>query len=1304
MKKKFTIFRMFLIPLITIMLIQSVIIIGTLVAMGTARTLEEYASGMMRRLVENRQVVLQNEMNQRWGSIKEQEEVITGLLEEFLAQEGIGVEELMMSHEKRNRLLEQLFPECLDILQGNSTTGLFLVLTDGRNIHTAGEYDGFFLRDSDPYKSPVNYSDFLLERGNKQLSQEWNIPLDSNWTTYFHMDGQGQNDADNFFYEPWRAGQEYPEADTEDLGYWSLPFSLGKDRVDPHEMITYSLPLRYMGQTYGVLGVEISCRSLYDYFPVAELNKNQQAGYMLAIQEERCVPLTGKGILYDLVRSSGDSFELEEMAYDNLSLVRDVRLNGQKVYAVACPLKLYSNNVPYENTHWVLLGLNTEEELFGLSRQLYGWMMVAVSAGLIFGVFGIYLIVRHLIRPVQRLMQCIREGETGLQNFKHSNIMEIDALYDVVVNLTKQQKKAENILLAEKERYKVALESTEDIFFTYDLQSQMLDVVNHPTMSGQWECPRTENGFAYSDFIHEDDRAETIRVLRQTPDSPYAEFRLRWPQEAEFTWVALSGKAVRDTDGERWKIVGSIRNIQEQKEKEAEERRKNTMDGTTGLYNFSAGVEQLEKCRREQPEGMMVNLLLDRLRQANEKNGTVFGDMILEEAGVLIRKRCEDLGRETGGRTVALRLNEEEFALWLEGVSQERAARFVGELLERAAVLFPDKDFYVRMCAGLASGTLVRDSRELIRMAKLARGLVRSDDEHPYLFYEETMSNTPLPPMREREINGMNYCENVSLVSMALDLFGKGPDFHAQMMLLLRKMDRFYQAGGVLLSLLRADFNSNYLEYQWCRNGRIADENVRNYQEEEKTSFFQWLDQKEARCFSPEDSQDSVIQRFLSVMPGQQGITLPLYDSGNYIGNICILDVPPQLLENPEEEQNLIELGQVIQGQLSQQQHDIASKAKSEFLSRMSHEIRTPMNGIIGMTAIALQQDQEPERVMECLQKIRSSSNYLLGLINDILDMSKIESGKMKLEPINFNMNEMLDTIQDLISPQMAAKEVRYVQHIELRNTWFQADRVRISQVLINLLGNAVKFTPAKGQVTLTVQESAAGGENSVVYFAVSDTGVGIAKEDQSRVFRSFEQVAGANSFKQQGTGLGLSISNRLIQMMGSNIQLNSEPGEGSTFSFSIPMTLGHQEGEVKQEEILSFDGFRILVVEDNELNAEIAQCLLEERNFEVEWVCDGAKAVERIRSTPPGTYDVILMDIMMPVMDGLEATKAIRGMDREDCRTIPVIAMSANAFDDDLKKSVECGMNGHLSKPVDVDKLYQTLNQVIRGRKKQHH
>lgn len=1303
-KKKTTIFRMFLIPLIAIMLMQSMIIIGTLVVKRIGGMLQEYSSGMMSRLVENRKVILQNDMIQRWASVRVKEELINRQLEEFLVSKGAGLEEFFSSEEMQIEFLEQLFPECLDVLQSNSTTGIFFILT-GKDMDSAGDYAGFFIRDSDPDTNPVNYTDLLLERGSKYLSRKWNIPLDTNWTTNFQMDGQGQNVSDNYFYEPWRAGAEYVDADTEDLGYWSLPFFLEKETADSYEMITYSFPLRHGGQVYGVLGVEISIRELYDYFPVAELNESQQSGYMLAVREkDSCyMPLAGKGVLYDRIRSMNSSFILEETDYGNLSLVQDVKLNGQGTYAVVCPLKIYSNNVPYKNTEWVLLGLNTEEELFGMGHQLYIWVVVAVLIGLAFGVLGIYLLVKHLTKPVQNLMQSISRGREGIEEFEISNILEIDALHDVVRDLTERQKEAENILLEEKERYRIALESSKDIFFSYNLQDHTLDIVNHKTMSGQWQCQEFENGFISPDYIYEEDRIEAAKAMRGIEDKLYVEFRLKWPMDSEFVWVALAGKVVYDTDGRRWKIVGSIRDIQEQKEREAEQLKKNITDGVTGLYTFSAGMEHIRECRRTKWDGAMVSLLLDHLKETNEKNGIVFGDMILEEMGVLIRESTQELTKVTGWRTVALRLDGDELVMWLEGHSEQQAEAAVKELLEKIEKNFEAGNFRIAVYAGLACGDKGTGTEELIRMAKQARDQAISEGISRYSFYKDIpeKEQIELPALQGRRINTLSYGEDVSLVSTALNLFGRGDNFPAQMVLMTRKIGRFYQAEDVLVSILRADFNSNYLQYQWHRDGKTITKNVRKYKEEEKDIFFNWLGQEAVRYFSEKDSSQHSIRCFLSVAEGQQGILLPMYDSGNYMGNICILGIGKELLEDPEEYQNLIELGSVIQSQLNQQQSDIASRAKSEFLSRMSHEIRTPMNGIIGMTAIALQKNQNKERIMDCLQKIQSSSDYLLGLINDILDMSKIESGKMKLEPSNFNIHEMLDTIRELIAPQAAGKDINFVREIELTHNWFVADRMRISQVLINLLGNAVKFTPAKGRVTLTVREMESRGEEILVYFAVSDTGVGIAKEDQDRVFRSFEQASERNPAKQQGTGLGLSISSRLIQIMGSNIRLDSELGEGSTFSFSIPLKQGESMEIEEQEEELSFDGCHILVVEDNELNSEIARSLLEERNFQVDCVYDGAQAVERIRATEPGTYDVILMDIMMPVMNGLDATRAIRGMEREDCHTIPIVAMSANAFDDDLKKSVECGMNGHLSKPVEVDKLYQTLDKVIRKKRK---
>ena len=1300
-KKKTSIFRIFLIPLIVIMLVQSMITIGTLIVRRTAGMLQEYSGGMMIRLVENRKVILQNDMIQRWAAVCGQEGTLHKLLEQFLTDRNMELEQVLNSDEMKDELLEQLFPECLNMLQGSTTTGIFVVLT-GEDMQAKADYDGFFIRDSDPDINPANYTDLLLERGSKHLSREWNIPLDTAWTTHFHMDGEGNSENDSFFYEPWKAGEAYPDADTVNLGYWSMPFSLEKKMADSYRMITYSLPLRYEGQVYGVLGVEVSEQRFADYFPVAELNDSQQSGYMLAVEQEdgSYLPLMGKGVLYDLVCSANDRFFLEETRHENLTLVQEARLNKQKIHAVVCPLKLYSNNVPYKNTQWVLLGLNTEDELFGISRQLYVWMVAAVLIGLVFGVIGIYILVKYLTRPVEQLMACISRGNEGLLEFKDSNILEVDALYDVVKELTDNQKEAANILLEEKERYRVALESSKDMFFSYDIQNHMLDIVNHQTMSGQWPCDEFESGFINPQYIYDMDRELVVNALQKREDRLYVEFRIKWLDDADYKWVALSGKTVYDTDGARRKIMGSIRDIQEEKAREAEQLRRSSTDGITGLYSFSAGSSMIQECRKTKNDGVMVNMLLTRLKEINEKNGIVFGDMILEELGGLTAGCCREFGSKDGRRIVAMRLDGDEFTVWMEDRSEAEAAVFVERLLDKIAASFEAEMFNVDVHVGMAAAQEDLTSEKLICMAKHAQSFVVPGVTKRYFSYGDIPleERQGLPPLLGRDISTLDYGEDVSLVSLALNLFGKGADFPAQMKLILCKIGRFYHASDVLVSVLRSDFSSNYLDYQWHKGGGMTAENVRPYRQEERDIFYKWLGQNELRYLSEEESGDEIIQRFLGIMPGRHGIVLPMYDNGDYMGNICIVGIEKSLLDNSEEYQNLAELGRVIQSQLTQKQHDIASKAKSDFLSRMSHEIRTPMNGIIGMTAIALQQEQSHDRIMDCLQKIQSSSNYLLGLINDILDMSKIESGKMKLEAVNFDIHEMLGTIRELIMTQAAAKKIDFVQEIEVTNTWFVADKMRISQVLINLLGNAVKFTPAKGRVTLTVREEKTLEKESVVYFAVRDTGIGIAKEDQKRVFRSFEQATDRNPSKQQGTGLGLSISSRLIQMMGSSIQLDSELGEGSTFSFSIPLEKGENMETQAQEEEITFEGCRILVVEDNELNAEIALTLLEERGFAVDCVYDGSEAVERIRTTKPGTYDVILMDIMMPIMDGLEATRTIRSMEREDCRTIPIVAMSANAFDDDLKKSVECGMNGHLSKPVEVDKLYRTLGEIIHG------
>lgn len=372
------------------------------------------------------------------------------------------------------------------------------------------------------------------------------------------------------------------------------------------------------------------------------------------------------------------------------------------------------------------------------------------------------------------------------------------------------------------------------------------------------------------------------------------------------------------------------------------------------------------------------------------------------------------------------------------------------------------------------------------------------------------------------------------------------------------------------------------------------------------------------------------------------------------------------------------------------------SKAKSEFFSRMSHEIRTPMNAIVGFSTILSMKEDMPEDAKEILDKLNTSSQYLLRLINDILDMSRIDSGRLQIASENFSLGPVLDDLFSMMQAQAQPKQVRLSRKINLAHTDLVGDSIRLKQVLVNLLSNAIKFTPADGQVCLTVTETAATDIEATYLFRVTDSGVGISAEDLPRIFESFEQI-GSNRSRSQGTGLGLPISLNIVESMGGKLQVKSQPGKGSEFYFSITMPFGKHAEEPSPPVIENvFGGVRLLLVEDNAFNAEIATDLLSIQGAQVELASDGVQAVEQFLQSTPGYFDLILMDVQMPNMNGLEATRAIRASKHPDAQSIPIIALTANTFEDDRNLAREAGMNDFLTKPLNMDYILVVLQKWL--------
>ena len=371
-----------------------------------------------------------------------------------------------------------------------------------------------------------------------------------------------------------------------------------------------------------------------------------------------------------------------------------------------------------------------------------------------------------------------------------------------------------------------------------------------------------------------------------------------------------------------------------------------------------------------------------------------------------------------------------------------------------------------------------------------------------------------------------------------------------------------------------------------------------------------------------------------------------------------------------------------------------ATRAKSDFLSNMSHDIRTPINGIIGMTTIAKSVPGNPEKTKDCLNKIEGASSHLLSLINDVLDMTRIERGKTEIASVPIDIRNIFENCESIVKGQISGRDLEFKTDFSCEHPHVFGDELHLRQILINILGNAVKFTKDGGTIRFSLSEKSVQDGKALLSFQIEDNGIGMKPEFLDKIFDPFSQDEGGARSEYKGTGLGMAITKQLTDLMQGTIQVESELGKGSQFTVTIPFEINTAQAEDGEAAFGDTDiaGLKLLLVEDNELNMEIAAELLGDAGAVITEAWDGQQAVSLFKDNAPGTFDVILMDVMMPIMNGLEAAKTIRALPREDAASIPILAMTANAFESDIKATKEAGMNAHLSKPLNIDDVMKTI------------
>lgn len=907
-----------------------------------------------------------------------------------------------------------------------------------------------------------------------------------------------------------------------------------------------------------------------------------------------------------------------------------------------------------------------------------------------------------------------------------------------------ERNEARRELENEQQRYQIALQNSPEYIFEYDINldvfttyGNMFDAdvpkniaVKHfnflsQVNDGQFCNPR--DSFKIEALIH--GTSGNFEIQLTVPDSAKDS---KDNKEPKYEWFMFFGTPIYE-DKVLCKIIGRISNISVRKQAESELLEKSYHDGLTLLYTPARAIVLIEEALDSEKDNALILFDLKSMHRLNESYSMTFGNHILHNAAQVISNLVPE-------DAITSRVGGDEFLLFLPNSTLAKAKDLSKKIRTKIGELYigsADKEQHQ-----LDTEIVIASNINAIGKPDML-ALLDIMYQHKK-FYSGSIHIIPAGDIELVTPPSQTYENYTSFSGLSTIIANKAPDVMSFAFDLLEKTRHTPSAINLLLSCLGKKYSLKYIHifeistdfltrtqiYSWSdalevsQSSRVFHYPSAKVLNEIKSSFdsFGVLDLTEANrpTFSPE-TLDYLSQYFY-----QNTMVCSMFHAGNITGAIVFATDIDQKSWTNENKKTLADLAKLITTHINRNRSDRLTQSKTEFLSRMSHEIRTPINGITGMLSIMhklidddediknhLNDKEYNERFKDCLDKIDKSTDYLLATINDILEMSKIERGKLDLKNDVFSFSDILENMETMFASTLKEKDLHFSVIRKNTDCSVRGDMLRISQILVNLLSNAIRYTPKDGTIILSITQNAKAETNksAVTYtISVSDTGVGIDKDNLQTIIEMFASNNILTTRSNSGFGLGLSISSSIVRLMGSELKVKSTLAKGSEFYFTLTLPIAGinddavteisfplEQKEQKKINRKIFETKRVLLVEDNEINRDIAKSLLEIEGFTVETAVDGQYALDKFTDNPAFYYDVIIMDIRMPRMDGLVATTSIRNTKKQDARTIPIIAMTADVLDEKIEHFIECGMNGYLTKPVDVPHMLELLQSIFQ-------